>query len=258
MILNLPIEVSRQYKNPSQKARVMTEAWAASNLYCPACIASNLRQATNNAEVIDFSCGSCGSLFQLKAKRNALGSKIVDAGYAAMLRAIANDSLPHFLLLTYDFREAMVKDLLLIPDCCLPNSAIEPRKPLASTARRAGWIGCNILLDLVPPDGRIPMIISGKVVPEASVRKQFHDARRLKKVPPPTRGWTLDVLTVLRTVEGPQFSIEEAYSFEAILARRHPENQHVKPKIRQQLQVLRDLGYLEFVKRGMYRWRQHD
>ena len=33
----------------------------------------------------------------------------------------------------------------------------------------------------------------------------------------------------------------------------HPENNHVKPKIRQQLQVLRDAGVLEFVSRGKYR-----
>ena len=36
----------------------------------------------------------------------------------------------------------------------------------------------------------------------------------------------------------------------------HPDNRHVRDKIRQQLQVLRDHGYLEFVSRGSYRLRQ--
>ena len=36
------------------------------------------------------------------------------------------------------------------------------------------------------------------------------------------------------------------------LARMHPENRHVRDKIRQQLQVLRDKGFLEFVGRGEY------
>jgi predicted RNA-binding Zn-ribbon protein involved in translation (DUF1610 family) len=35
----------------------------------------------------------------------------------------------------------------------------------------------------------------------------------------------------------------------------YPNNRHVKQKIRQQLQVLRDLGYLDFVSRGYYRLR---
>jgi type II restriction enzyme len=37
------------------------------------------------------------------------------------------------------------------------------------------------------------------------------------------------------------------------LSRLYPNNKHVKPKIRQQLQVLRDHGYLEFESKGRYR-----
>ena len=37
------------------------------------------------------------------------------------------------------------------------------------------------------------------------------------------------------------------------LSKKHPDNHHIKPKIRQQLQFLRDKGYLEFVERGRYR-----
>jgi type II restriction enzyme len=33
----------------------------------------------------------------------------------------------------------------------------------------------------------------------------------------------------------------------------HPENRHVRDKLRQQLQVLRDLGLIEFLGRGRYR-----
>ena len=37
------------------------------------------------------------------------------------------------------------------------------------------------------------------------------------------------------------------------MARLHPQNRFVRPKIRQQLQILRDLGLLEFLGRGRYR-----
>ena len=33
----------------------------------------------------------------------------------------------------------------------------------------------------------------------------------------------------------------------------YPANQNVRPKIRQQLQVLRDQGYIEFLGQGRYR-----
>ncbi len=43
------------------------------------------------------------------------------------------------------------------------------------------------------------------------------------------------------------------YEFKNVLEKIHPENKHIKDKIRQQLQVLRDKGYLEFISPGKYR-----
>jgi len=45
------------------------------------------------------------------------------------------------------------------------------------------------------------------------------------------------------------------YAKEGVIARLHPENRHVRDKIRQQLQVLRDKGLVEFLGRGEYRVR---
>ena len=42
----------------------------------------------------------------------------------------------------------MVPKHFFVPDI------IEKRKPLAETARRAGWIGCNIVLKNIPNEGR--------------------------------------------------------------------------------------------------------
>ncbi len=38
-----------------------------------------------------------------------------------------------------------------------------------------------------------------------------------------------------------------------MLQARHPQNNNIRPKIRQQLQVLRDKGVIEFLGRGLYR-----
>ncbi len=51
----------------------------------------------------------------------------------------------------------------------------------------------------------------------------------------------------------PEFMLEEVYGFEEHLGELYPSNQNVRPKIRQQLQYLRDRGFVEFVSRGHYR-----
>ena len=44
-----------------------------------------------------------------------------------------------------------------------------------------------------------------------------------------------------------EFSLDEVYAFEKELKAKHPGNNFIKDKIRQQLQVLRDKGYLKFI-----------
>ena len=60
------------------------------------------------------------------------------------------------------------------------------------------------------------------------------------------RGWTLDVLeSQSNSLNKAEFSLSEAYETERHLSHLHPSNKHVRDKIRQQLQVLRDLGLLD-------------
>jgi len=66
-------------------------------------------------------------------------------------------------------------------------------------------------------------------------------------------GWTQDVLDAVDSLAKSKFSLAEVYKSEAKLARLHPANHFVREKIRQQLQVLRDLGILEFLGDGEYR-----
>ena len=48
------------------------------------------------------------------------------------------------------------------------------------------------------------------------------------------------------------FSLQEVYRHESDLRAAHPNNLNIRPKIRQQLQALRDLGLIEFNGRGGY------
>lgn len=77
----------------------------------------------------------------------------------------------------------------------------------------------------------------------------------LADLPPAVRGWTVDVLNIVRRLGKTRFSLTELYGFETELKTLHPKNENVRPKIRQQLQVLRDLGLLDFVSPGSYSMR---
>src|SRR6185437_3459323 len=100
------------------------------------------------------------------------------------------------------------------PEFAFSISAIEKRKPLAPTARRAGWIGCNILLTEMPPDARISLVVNGEPTSPKSARKQYARVRPLANLRPETRGWTLDVLNLIRSLHKQTFTLADAYTLE--------------------------------------------
>ncbi len=254
MNLQCAAELAAKYKSGSQIARVLTEEWCTRELYCPACVSDRLSPTKANTPVTDFSCPECKQAFQLKSLKKWNPKKIVDAGYESMIRAIRADTIPNLLVLQYS-TDWSVRNLLLVPRFFFSESIIERRKPLGSQARRAGWVGCNILLAQIPIDGRIGMVSAGLPTPAQQVRTEFARTRGLAEVPPSMRGWTLDALNIVRRLAKPRFSLKDMYEFEDELQARHPRNHNVRPKIRQQLQVLRDSGLLKFTGSGEYTLR---
>jgi type II restriction enzyme len=252
MNLALPTPPTR-YKSATQRARVSTEPWALKNLFCPNCPSPQLQATDAGTEAIDFLCPRCEEPFQLKSQSHSFGRKIVDAAYDSMMRAIRRDATPNLVALHYNADAWRVVNVLLIPRFVFSASAIEKRTPLGPNARRAGWVGCNILLDAFPAETRIPLVLDGQAAKHSDVRRHFRSLEPLTKLNVERRGWTLDVLRAVESLKRQEFSLEDAYSTESHLARLHPANRHIRPKIRQQLQVLRDLGFLRFLGRGRYR-----
>jgi type II restriction enzyme len=253
MRLRMPAELGSKYKSLAQRARVVSEAWGEKNLYCPNCKSLRLAPSTPGTEAVDYSCPECNSPFQLKSQSRPLSGRIVDAAYDAMRRAIEGGSTPNLLALHYDPSEWTVRNVVLIPCFAFSLSCLEKRPPLRATARRHGWIGCNILLSTIPLDARIPVVTNGVATDPMAVRRQYARLRPLAEVKHDARGWTLDVLNAIRRLDKDEFTLGEVYAFAGELARLHPHNKHVEPKIRQQLQVLRDLRFVRFLGRGRYR-----
>ncbi len=86
------------------------------------------------------------------------------------------------------------------------------------------------------------------------LRESFIQKADSLQRPEPARrdlvGWPGMVYDVLP--EG-QFTNQEIYRYESAFRQRYPQNVNVRAKIRQQLQVLRDLGFVEHVGRGVWR-----
>jgi len=148
--LQLPTTGLDRYKSASQRARVGTESWGAENFFCPACESPRLQPSPQGTAAIDYVCPSCESPFQLKSQSKPIGARILDAAYSEMKRAILEDRTANLYVLHYDLTGWLVRTVILVPHFAFALSAIERRPPLAPTARRAGWVGCNIVLDKIP------------------------------------------------------------------------------------------------------------
>jgi len=251
LLLTLDPSLATGYKSLSQVARRVTEQWGLQNLYCSACDSDRLTQSPNNTPAIDFVCPRCFRGYQLKSSSQWNEQKVLDAGYEAMMKAVQSDATPNLLVMQYS-ATWRVSNLLLVPSFFFSPSAIEKRRPLGPNARRAGYVGCNILLSAIAPEGKLRLISGGVPANAASVRQQYQQVRPLSQLPVESRGWTLDVLSVVSQFGSRPFELSEVYNFESHFAALHPENHRVRPKIRQQLQVLRDLGLLRFLTPGRY------
>lgn len=246
-------ETQTPYLSGSQRARVWTEQWVSKWGYCPNCGKSQLSQFSANLPVADFFCGQCNDQFELKSQKKAFGRKVADGAYATKIERLSSATNPNLMLLNYDLNRLNVTDVCVVPKHFFVPEIIERRKPLAPTARRAGWIGSNILLERIPASGRIVIVRGGIPLPKDTVIEKWRKTLFLRDEDIKARGWLIEVMNCVESIGSPEFNLDDVYAFDQHLNLLYPNNRNVRPKIRQQLQVLRDNGYLEFIGRGRYR-----
>jgi type II restriction enzyme len=221
-------------------------------MYCVACGDASLRPHPNNARANDFFCTACGANFELKSGRKAFGATVPDGAFATMIERLEQPGGGPHLALLHNCADALtVRDLLVLPASFLTRDVILRRPPLKPSARRAGWVGCNIRIGNVPAAGRIAVVRDGTPMPKADVLRGVQRAASVRG-DLAARTWLVDALRCVERL-GPEFTLSEIYAFEAELRERHPANQHIRPKLRQQLQRLRDAGLLLFLGDGRYR-----
>jgi type II restriction enzyme len=251
MKTNFDLRLAEKYSNASQKIKAVSEGWVGQNIFCPACGAV-ISHFENNRPVADFYCDACKEEYELKSGKNSMGKKIVDGAYRTMIERLESDNNPNFFFLNYDLKNFAVMNFMVIPKHFFVSEIIEQRKPLSLTARRAGWVGCNIILQNIPQTGKIFYIKNGKLETKKEILSNWQKTLFLRKEKK-KRGWILDAMKCVEKIGKQEFSLDEVYVFEKELKTKYPDNNFIKDKLRQQLQLLRDEGYLEFVSRGRYR-----
>ncbi len=259
MNLQLNPAVASHYASRSQQARLITEAWANENLFCVACPSEHLVTDRPNTPVRDFTCSVCSAIYQLKSKHLKHGQVVQNSAFGPKIAAIDSGRVPHYVFLEYSRNDWVVTGLFVVPGPFFTRSIVQPTKALKPTARRAGWIGSKILLGKVPLEGRISLVLARTPRDPAVIHQEWKRVEFLRNDKRASGGWGAEALSCVRTLVAEtgetEFTPQHFYSrFVEQLSRQHPENHHIRDKIRQQLQVLRDGNLLEFQNnRGRYR-----
>jgi type II restriction enzyme len=169
-----------------------------------------------------------------------------------MIQRINSNENPNFFFLTYT-KDWSVDNFLIIPKQFFTTEIIIKRKPLTDSARRAGWVGCNIDISSIAEAGKVFLIKNSTLIPRDIVEDSFKKTLFLREKNTESKGWILDIMTCVDLIKKQSFTLEDIYTFEERLKLKYPNNNFIKDKIRQQLQILRDKGFIEFTTRGNYR-----
>lgn len=252
MNLNFNTKFAEGYKSNSQIARVLTENWVKEYSYCPCCGNLPLQNFENNQPVADFYCKECSEQFELKSKSGKLTNRISDGAYETMIERISSNNNPNFFFLSYS-KNWSVENFLIIPKQFFTPEIIIKRKALSASAKRAGWIGCNIDISNIAQAGKVYLIKNSTIIDKKKVALAFNQTLFLRERKIETKGWILDVMRCIDYLKSNTFTLDQMYAFEHNLKVKYPNNNFIKDKIRQQLQLLRDKGLLEFMGKGKYK-----
>lgn len=105
----------------------------------------------------------------------------------------------------------------------------------------------------IPNAGRINIVSNWVIEPPEKILTAWKKTSFLKEIKNDlAKGWILQTMQCIDRIGKRQFALSDIYKFENFLRDIYPNNSHIKEKLRQQLQLLRNQGYLRFLGRGVY------
>ena len=156
-----------------------------------------------------------------KSKSGKFSNTINDGAYSTMIARINSNQNPNFFFLTYS-KKMSVENFLIIPKQFFTTEIIIKRKPLSETARRAGWVGCNIDISNIAEAGKVFLIKDTKLIDKSVVENSFKKTLFLRDKNSDSKGWILDLMTCVDLIKKETFTLEDVYKFEDKLKLKYP------------------------------------
>ena len=141
------------WKNKFKIIGEAVENYIVYNLPCPVCNENKLEKYKQNEKSRDASCKNCKCQLQIKASKMTNVNKkitilkLLGASYTTTLASIKNNNV-HFVIVYYYvdiYNYYHVSNIYFVNSKDINENCIEMRKPLSATAKRAGWVGCNLV-----------------------------------------------------------------------------------------------------------------
>lgn len=149
------VKEDTNWKNESRIVGEACEEYIKNNINCVRCNNNNFEKCKTNEKSKDLICIGCNQQYQIKAKKvsqkqiinikNEKKFKTIGGEYSTTLCNI-NENIDYLIIL-YEKHSYIIKTILYINSENINADCILPRNPLSSTAKRAGWQGCNILFN---------------------------------------------------------------------------------------------------------------
>lgn len=239
-------------KSGLQRTRVITEEWFGREFYCLKCDSNRLDATTASTIARDFVCPVCAEPYELKSAAKAHTDLVQDGGYYAMMGRLYLRESPTLMLLHYS-PGWRVQGLVAVSSVFLTPEVVRRRQNPHLRRSGVSYQMCDIDLSLIPPDGKIVVVAGSKVRPAQQARAAFRASAGFEAIPMDKRGWVALVLKAVRDAGKSIFTNADIYAFADKMHEVYPGNSHIEPKIRQKLQDLEALGYIERIEKGVYR-----
>ncbi len=237
----------------TQAIKMLTEHWTANNIFCPSCWSALMKHKIDKP-VNDLFCRECSEDFELKSSKWKLWKIIPWWAYDVMIKQMIEKPM-HLFVLKYA-PDYTINNFLVVPKYFFIPGIIQKRN--ISRVKQKNWkvrlwTWWNILFHKIPESWKIHYIREWSYKTRTEILNEWNRVRFLEKEKQESKWWIFDMMKCIEKLNKENFSLEEMYSFENELRKIYPQNNNIKPKIRQQLQFLRDRNYLEFLWWGKYK-----
>lgn len=237
-----------------QATKMLTEHWTANNIFCPACWSALLQHATNKP-CNDLYCRDCGENFELKASHGKLSNTIQAWAYNASIQAMEEGPINLFVLKYSD--DYTITNFLVVPKYFFTQEVIEKRNEAKVKQKNWTirlWTWGIIRFDKIPESGKIHYISNWTYKTRTDILNAWNWIKFLEEETNEWKWWIFEIMRCIELVGKVEFTPIELYEkFGVLLSQLYPLNNNIDAKIRQQLQDLEKVGYIERIQKWVYK-----